>query len=147
MRKCHGTSREHGSRTSKRARDVRTGESRDSTPPLTSELLRGVSCHIVYKKPNYGKKFCQPFSALLRPTLRRLRQFGPSMFYRSATDLSGPKHSPASVASYTSVLAAWRRFAEARTVPFLASSSSTVFPCRPTPYSPPAGLVPEALCR
>jgi len=59
--------------------------------------------------------------------LRRLRQFGPSMFYYS-TDLLGPKHSPVSIASYTPVLAAWRRFTEAYIVPFLASSSSIVFP-------------------
>ena len=58
--------------------------------------------------------------------------------------MSGPKHSLASVASYTPVLAAWRRFAEARTVPFLASSSSTAFPSSSILYSPPAGLVPEA---
>ena len=69
------------------------------------------------KKPIIGKKICQPFSALLRPALRRLRQFSPSMFYCQATDFLGLKHSPASVASYTSVLAAWRHFAKAYLVP------------------------------
>ena len=87
------------------------------------------------KKPNTGKKFRQPFSALLRPILRRLRQFSPSMFYHS-TNLLGPKYSLASVASYTPILAAWRRFAKAYMVPFLASSSSTVFPYHPTPGPP-----------
>ena len=71
------------------------------------------------KKPIMGKKICQPFSALLRPALRRLRQYGPSMFYYQATNFLGPKHNPAFVASYTPILAAWRRFAEAYPVPSL----------------------------
>ena len=65
------------------------------------------------------KKICQPFSALLCPALRRLRQFGPSIFYYQATNFLGPKYSPAFVASYTPILAAQRRFAKAYLVPFL----------------------------
>ena len=51
--------REHGSRTSKTRRDVRTSKSRDSTPPLTSELLRGVS-YVYQKNPLREKKFVSP---------------------------------------------------------------------------------------
>jgi len=39
VRRCHGTNREHGSGTSKRARDVRTGESRDSSNLLLLLVL------------------------------------------------------------------------------------------------------------
>ena len=49
------------------------------------------------------------------------------MFYYSATNLLGLKYSLASVASYTLILTAWRRFAEAYTVSFLAFSSSIAF--------------------
>ena len=70
------------------------------------------------KNPIRENFFCQPFSTLLRPSLLRLLQFGPSMFNYQATNLLGPKYSPASVASYTPVLAAQRRIAKAYIVPF-----------------------------
>jgi hypothetical protein len=107
--------REHGSRTSKTRRDVRTSESRDSTPPLLPSSCE--ACRVYQKKPITGKKFVSP-----SPPFYVLRCAGSAgsvlPCFIVTTDLSGPKHSPASVASYTPVLAAWRRFAEARPVPF-----------------------------
>ena len=86
-------------------------------PPYFRAPARRIVLYIL-KKPITGKKICQPFSALLRPPLYRLLQFGPSMFYYQATNLLGPKHSLASVASYTPILAAQRRITKAYIVPF-----------------------------
>ena len=106
-------------------RDMKTGNFCNNTPPLLLSSCK--ACYIISYIPNpflQVKFFCQPFSALLCPLLHRLCQFSLFIFYYQVTDLLGLKHSPASIASYTPILTAQRRFTKAYIVPLLASSSS-----------------------
>ena len=96
-------------------------------PPYFRAPVRRVVVLYIPKKPDYRKKICQPFSALLYPLLYRLCQFSPFIFYYQATDLLGLKYSLVFITSYTPVLTAWRYIAEAYTVPLLTFSSFTVF--------------------
>jgi len=88
-----------------------------TVPPLTSELLR--ACRVVYTKKNLlrEKKFISP-----SPPFYVLRYTGSTnsvlLYLLLGTNLLGPKHSPASVASYTPILTAWRRITKACTVSF-----------------------------
>ena len=110
MHRCHGTNREHRSRTSKRARDVRTGESRDSTPLLKLKLLQDMC---VYRKKRggwVGKSYISLTPALLRPPPTCLRQFGPPCLIIRPLTHSAQSIAQPSFASFTTVLAARRRY-------------------------------------
>ena len=114
-------------------RDVRTGESHNSTPPLLPSSCK--ACH-VYRKTNYRENF---FVSLLHSFTSSTAQALPvqsSLLNYQTTDSLGPKHSLAFVTSYTIVLTTWRCFAKAYTIPLLCFQQLYGLPSYPYKVPP-----------